>query len=154
MEQNQSLMNGQGGQQPVGQGQGLMNGQQQMPPTDVAGMISNLFQNGASMGGNVDQFMQTPFQQPGSAPPRTMGEGGMVSMNPSGMPAQDTGSTAFMNNQQQQVQAPNPVAQIEQWRAPPPGYAEAVAAQQTEADAEAVRKEKEDQWKWNTGIYN
>jgi len=128
MEQDRQkgLMNGQPAPNQNGQA-GLMSGQ--MPQGTVANMISNLFANGASMGGNVDSFMQTPFRQPGSAPPMEMTAGGMAPIGSNGAPMQDTGSVSHMNQQQQQAQALNPTEQINQWRAPPPGYGQSTGIQ-------------------------
>lgn len=88
-KQQTNIMNG--GQGIMGggqnQGQGLMGGQ--MPQGSVAGMISNLGQNPGAMQGNLNQFMGAPFQQVGGPP-----------QQPQFQPV-DTGSVAYMNNQQQ-----------------------------------------------------
>ena len=87
----QNMSQGQGMPQSQSQGQSLMSGMS-MPQGSVASMIANLGMNGLQ-GGNLDQFMSSPFSS------------GMSGMPMGGM---DTGSVDYMNMQNQMGQPGQP----------------------------------------------
>ena len=140
-QKRKGIMGGQGGGQMGGQGGGgqmvgIMGGQNMMPQTSVGSMIQNLGMNGLQ-GGNVDQFMSSPFQGGGMPPPQ----------QPQMQPV-DTGSVEYMNNQQQQkinsVLGPQGGNMIDQWKAPPPGYQDYMQKQRELAAAEQARTQTYD----------
>lgn len=141
---NSETMNMMGGQSLMGGGQqppqgGLMGG------GTVANMISNMGANQGMMGGDLNSFMQAPMQ----APP----QGGMGMSQQPAQPMQqpvDTGSVAYMNNQQQQQigqgQQSGPtdfMAYANSVRPPPPPPVTAEEDEERKRQEEAIKQRDE-----------